>query len=160
MDTVNRGQRGGLFSIPLGLTVGDPSTYYQRDRKNENEVGLKRSFANHRGKTTTTDTFNKLVSNAIGDPYQDSGKYFLRSESGKKAHAGPFNPSGRGNRMLGPIELTQEKEFKEHFARSPIKTYKWLATKTHTSSFAKTPYTEDAYERKEDMRRLDYKRRA
>jgi hypothetical protein len=47
-------------------------------------------FANDRGRATTTDTFEKLVSNAIGDQYQDAGKYFLRLDAGKKSLHGPF----------------------------------------------------------------------
>lgn len=69
MDAVTRGQRGGLFSIPIGLTIGDSSTNYQKDRRDEKEIGKNRKFANNRGTSVTTDPFNKLVSNAIGDPY-------------------------------------------------------------------------------------------
>lgn len=31
-----------------------------------------------------TETFNKLVSNAIGDEYQDAGQYFLRKDNKPK----------------------------------------------------------------------------
>ena len=96
MDKSHKGQRGGLFSLPLSLTIGDSSTYYQKDRRAASLIGKKKGFGNDRGKTSTTDPFNKLISNAIGDPYQDSGKYFLRKEAGKKAHAGSFAPSGKG----------------------------------------------------------------
>ena len=78
MDIVNKGQRGGLFSLPLGLTIGDSSTNYQRDRKAAEEVGKQKGFSNNRGKSTTTEPFGKLYSNAVGDQYQDGGRYFLR----------------------------------------------------------------------------------
>jgi len=63
------GQRLGLFSYAMPLTVGDSSTNYQKDRRPAEEVGRLRSFSNNRGKTSTCETFNKLVSNAIGDEY-------------------------------------------------------------------------------------------
>lgn len=160
MDAITRGQRGGLFSIPLGNTIGDPSTNYQKDRRDEREIGKSRKFANNRGRVNTTDPFNKLVSNAIGDPYNDAGKYFLRSESGKKALSGPFNPSGKGNKLLGHIQHTMEKEFIPHHPGPNAQSQKWLTTKNQASAFGQVPYVEDAYERKEDLRRLDYKRRA
>ena len=69
MEAQGRGQRGGLFSIPLGLTIGDGSTNYQKDRRESEECGRLKGFANERGRATTTDTFNKLSSNAIGDSY-------------------------------------------------------------------------------------------
>jgi hypothetical protein len=78
------GQRLGLFSYPMALTVGDASTNYQKDRRPAEEVGKLKSFSNNRGKSTTTETFGKLISNAIGDEYRDP-KYFLRSEAGSKS---------------------------------------------------------------------------
>lgn len=64
--------------MPMSLTVGDASTNYQCDRRKASEVGRMRNFANNRGKSTTTDTFNKLESNAVGDEFVDPGQYFLR----------------------------------------------------------------------------------
>lgn len=78
------GQRLGLFSYPMPLTIGDSSTNYQKDKRPKEEIGKKRGFINNRGKSTCSDTFNKLVSNAVGDEYRDPGKYFLRSEAGTK----------------------------------------------------------------------------
>ena len=159
IEAQTKGQRGGLFSIPINLTVGDASTNYQCDRKAADKVGKSRSFANGRGRATTTDTFNKLVSNAIGDEYNDSGRYFLRQNAGKKAIAGPFAPSGKG-KLVRKSEFSHMKEF-DHKQPGPKSTFKNCTTSTHTGSFQKMiPYIEDAYERKEDMRRLDYQRRA
>lgn len=76
--------------MPLSLTVGDASTNYQCDKRDPQIIGKNKMFANDRGRATTTDTFEKLVSNAIGDQYQDAGKYFLRSDAGKKSLHGPF----------------------------------------------------------------------
>ena len=134
MDAVARGHRGGLFSIPLGTTIGDTSTFYARDRKNEDETGKKRGFANGRGRINTTDPFNKITSNAIGDPYQDAGKYHLRSTSGLKAHAGPFNPSGSGGKLLGPIQMTDKREFPLHQPGPNNNSKRWLASNTKTNS--------------------------
>ena len=71
MDARQRalGQRLGLFSHPICLTVGDASTNYQKDRRPAQEIGKLKKFSNHRGKSTTAETFNKLISNAIGDEY-------------------------------------------------------------------------------------------
>lgn len=68
MDSRTRsGQRLGLFSSALPLTVGDASTNYQCERRPKEEVGRLRNFSNNRGSKTVTDTFNKLQSNAVGD---------------------------------------------------------------------------------------------
>lgn len=70
MDARTRsGQRLGLFSYPMALTVGDASTNYQKERRPAEEIGKLKNFSNNRGKSTTQATFNKLESNAIGDEY-------------------------------------------------------------------------------------------
>lgn len=78
------GQRLGLFSQAMPLTIGDASTNYQCDRRPAELIGKQRNFSNSRGRITCGETFNPLLSNAIGDEYRDTGKYFLRSEAGKK----------------------------------------------------------------------------
>ena len=105
----NQGQRLGLFSYPMGLTVGDSSTNYQKDRRPASEIGKLKGFANSRGKSTCSDTFNKLVSNAIGDEFQDPGKYFLRTSSAKK----PFRQSG-AQKLVRHSEFAHMKEYDEH----------------------------------------------
>jgi hypothetical protein len=57
--TVNT-QRLGLFSYPMGLTVGDSSSYYDCPRRPAEEIGRLKGFLNSRGKKSTTDTFGKL----------------------------------------------------------------------------------------------------
>jgi hypothetical protein len=59
----------------------------------------------------------------------------LRSESGKKALSGPFNPSGKGNKLLGITQHTMPKEFFLHQPGPPNEAYKWLTTKKQASSF-------------------------
>ena len=113
MDVVTKGQRGGLFSLPLGLTIGDSSTNYQRDRKAAEEVGRSRGFSNNRGKSTTAEPFGKLQSNAVGDPYEDTGRYFLRTTAGKKKIAGPFVSSGNG-KLIKHSEFMHLKDYKNH----------------------------------------------
>jgi hypothetical protein len=53
------------------------------------------------------------------------------------------------------------KEFNNRTAGSPERTYKNCAITRSPGSFQKkTAYVDDAYERREDMRKLDYQRRA
>lgn len=63
------GQRQGMFSSALPLTVGDKSSYYDVARKPAEEVGKVRAFSNNRGMKTTAECFGKFTSNAIGDEY-------------------------------------------------------------------------------------------
>ncbi len=154
------GQRLGLFSHPICLTVGDASTNYQKDRRPAQEIGKMKNFSNNRGKSTTTETFNKLVSNAIGDEYQDVGKYFLRTDAGKKSISSrSFKPSG-GHKLVKNSEFKHQKEYDIHQPGSRKVPVNFLARSTSDSFQKKFMYTEDAYERKEDMRKLDYQRRA
>jgi len=103
----------------MPLTVGDASTNYQKDRRPAKDIGKIRSFSTNRGKNTTTETFNKLVSNAIGDEYQDPGKYFLRSDAGKRSISNKtFKPSGNGH-LTKHSEFVHLKEYDCHVAGSP-----------------------------------------
>lgn len=53
------------------------------------------------------------------------------------------------------------KEYDEHHAGPNLNSVRNCSTTKYPGSFQKLiPYIEDAYERKEDMRRLDYQRRA
>jgi hypothetical protein len=106
------GQRLGLFSYPMPLTVGDSSTNYQKDRRPAEQIGKLKGFSNNRGKSTTTETFGRLVSNAIGDEYRDP-KYFLRSEAGKKSISNKsFKSSGNGH-LTKHSEFVHMKEYDE-----------------------------------------------
>lgn len=154
------GQRLGLFSYPMALTVGDASTNYQKDRRAAKEIGKLKGFANSRGKSTTTDTFNKLVSNAIGDEYRDPGQYFLRTEnSAKNTSSNSFRQSGC-QKLVRHSEFKHMKEFDEHKPGPKNTPIGFNARSTSENFQKKIQYVEDAYERKEDMRKLDYQRRA
>ena len=65
------GQRHGLFSGAVPLTIGDTSSFYDCARRPAEEVGKQRSFSNNRGMQTTAEPFGKFASNAIGDEYAD-----------------------------------------------------------------------------------------
>lgn len=73
---------------------------------------------NNRGKSTVTQTFGKLYSNAVGDQYVDPGKNFLRTGAGKKAIAGPFAPSG-ANKKVVHSEFEHMKEYNNREHGSP-----------------------------------------
>ena len=127
-------------------------------------MGKLKNFSNNRGKSTTTETFNKLVSNAVGDEYQDPGQYFLRKDAGKRAVSNQcFKPSG-GHKLVAHSEFAHMKEYDEHRPGPRNAPTNFLTRSTYELFQKKTvggvTYTEDAYERKEDMRKLDYQRRA
>ena len=94
----------------MALTVGDSSTNYQKDRRPAEEVGRLRGFSNNRGKSTTAETFGKLVSNAIGDEYQDP-KYNLRTEAGTKTISKSSFKSGGNGKLVRHSEFIHMKEY-------------------------------------------------
>lgn len=150
------GQRLGMFSQAMPLTIGDASTNYQCDRRPKEIIGKQRNFSNSRGRITCGETFNPLVSNAIGDEYRDTGKYFLRSEAGKKSISkSAFRPGGAQVKVKHS-EFLHLKEFADHHP-GPLHTpVNFMARSTYEAFQKKNMYTEDAFERKEDMRKLDY----
>ena len=98
-------------------------------------------------------TFGKFISNCEGDPYQDPGKYNLRSKS---VAAKPFVTSQAGRTIKKsefkyidngpPLRPTPEK--KPRFAtRTKYEPF---------SSFSQIGYTPDPYERKDDIKREEY----
>lgn len=103
-----------MFSYPMSLTVGDHSTNYQKDRRPAEQIGKLKNFTNNRGKSTCSETFGRLESNAIGDEYQDVGKYFLRTEKKPQAKS-IFKPSG-GHKLTKHSEFVHQKEYDEHHA--------------------------------------------
>jgi len=117
-------------------------------------------MVNNRGKSVTTQPFNKLTTLAVGDEYQDSGKYFLRTHMGKNKIAGPFAPSGK-NKTVRHSEFEHMVEY-DHSTPKPLKMSnpQAIARRTPECFQKKISYMEDNYERKEDMRKLDYQRRA
>jgi len=49
-NRAQKGQRQGLFSQACPLTIGDPSTNYQKDRRPKEEIGKLKNFSNSRGR--------------------------------------------------------------------------------------------------------------
>jgi hypothetical protein len=155
MDHIAKGQRGGYFSMPMSLTIGDSSTHYHKQRRDEKEIGRVRAVSVNRGKNASTQPFEKLKSLAVGDEYQDAGKYFLRTEAGKKKIGGSFAPAGSG-KTVRTSEFEHMKEY-EFSTPGPKKIPKQVSSRRTPECFSKKlMYIEDAYERKEDMRKLDY----
>ena len=99
-----------MFSSAMPLTVGDASTDYQKERRPAHEIGKLRNFSNTRGKTTCSETFGKLESNAIGDEYIDPGQYFLRKGAKSIQPSKTFKPSG-GPKLTKHSEFEHKKEF-------------------------------------------------
>lgn len=85
---------------------------------------------------------------------------FLRGEAGTKCLSDKtFKPSG-GHKLVKNSEFQHMKEFnipEKGLKNTPIN---FMARSTSESFQKKFKYTEDAYERKEDFRKLDYQRRA
>ena len=154
------GQRGGLFSHPQPLTVGDSSTNYQCERRPKDSIGKMRNFSVYRGKSTTTDTFGKLETNAVGDEFVDPGRYFLRENAGKRSVSSRcFKPNGN-HKLTRHSEFVHMKEYDEHQPGPKNQPVNFMARSTYEPFQKGFAYTEDAFERKEDMRKLDYQRRA
>jgi len=146
--------------MPVSLTVGDSSTCYQTFRKERHEVGQNRRISVNPCKgTTATEGFGKFESNALGDPYVDPGKYFnsLRKPRSNSALSKPFLTSS--NKKIRKSEF-------EYIplgppARPNPETAPRFATRVKPelfTSFNKLGYTEDPYERKQDMNRDEYAR--
>ena len=146
--------------MPVSLTVGDSSTCYQTFRKERHEVGQNRRISVNPCKgTTATEGFGKFESNALGDPYVDPGKYnnSLRKPRSHSALSKPFLTSS--NKKIRKSEF-------EYIplgppARPNPETAPRFATRVKPepfTSFNKLGYTEDPYERKQDLNRDEYAR--
>ena len=123
-------------------------------------IGKQRNFSVYRGKTVTTDTFGKLETNAVGDEFVDPGQYFLRKEAGKRSISSKcFKPSG-GHKLVKHSEFLHMKEYDNHHPGPKNAPVNFMSRSTYEPFQKGFAYTEDAYERKEDMRKLDYQRRA
>lgn len=116
----------------------------------------------------TKDTFEKeLKSNAIGDEFVDPGQYFLRKPDnnsklkkqavmvgGSVSHSNIFNYSGSNKKV-------RHSEF-EHLHNGPAPRAtpepkkNFLTRFTYETFQKKIPYTEDLYENKEELIKMDY----
>lgn len=145
--------------MPVGLTVGDASTCYQTYRKERHEVGLNRGMTVN-GCKNSKSTFGNFQSNALGDPYQDPGKY---------------NGSLRGARSASQqakpafLACSNKKVRKSEFEYIPLGPPKRpvpesaprFATRVKAEPFTNTNqmgYSEDPYERRQDIGRDEYAR--
>jgi len=74
-DIRSQQQRNGMFTMPLGLTIGDNSTCYATFRKERKDVGAIKpmSVGPCRKIGNLNSTFEPIRSNAVGDPYVDAG---------------------------------------------------------------------------------------
>lgn len=167
-DIRSQKQRNGLFSMPLGVTIGDGSTNYQTYRKERHEVGAVKPYTvNPCG--DTKQTFGKLESNAIGNPYVDPGQYDLRKPGPRGAGTGCINSTMRSQSMdktfkySGSQKLVRRSEF-EHMHNGPPKKVEPETKKGFLTSSVPEPFTNmntigysiEPYERKQDMERTEY----
>jgi hypothetical protein len=121
--------------------------------KEKSEVGKLKQVINNpsRGRL---DTFEKLKSNAIGDAFVDPGQYYLRrSDDGSKSTS-VFRQSGC-NKKVRHSEF-EHKHNGPPQRNDPEKRKNFLTRSTYELFQKKSPYTEDLYENKEDMKRNDY----
>lgn len=137
--------------MPIALTIGDESTNYQTKRKNATDCGKTKDMIINPSRRCG-DTFTKLQSNCIGDPYIDPGQYYLRR--GTSAQPRPFMPSGSN-------KLVKKSEF-EHMHNGPAKRREsesrpgFFNRKNYLPFTSKIEYICDPYERKQDNEREKY----
>ena len=142
--------------MPVGLTIGDSSTNYQTFRKERHEVGQNRAMTINRCKDSKS-TFGNFTSNALGDPYVDPGKYngSLRKPRSNSQISKPF--LAQSNRKV------RHSEFEYKPLGPPSRPVPESAPRFGTrvkaepfTSLNKMGYSEDPYERKQDMNRDEY----
>lgn len=147
--------------MPVSLTVGDASTCYQTFRKERHEVGLNKGMTINKCRgTTATEGFGKFESNALGDPYVDPGKFNgslrkPRSNSVSTNHMTPFSTTSN--------KKVRKSEF-EYIPLGPAdrptpETAPRFATRVKADPFTslnKLGYSEDPYERRQDLGRDEY----
>mmetsp|Transcript_31673 Transcript_31673/g.41940 ORF Transcript_31673/g.41940 Transcript_31673/m.41940 type:complete len:130 (+) Transcript_31673:55-444(+) len=88
-DLMGSKPRNALFSMPASLTAGDTSNCYQTFRKERHEVGLNKGMTINQCRGAK-ETFGNFKSNALGDPFQDPGQYFLRKPRSTSTKPRPF----------------------------------------------------------------------
>ena len=143
--------------MPLGITIGDSSTVYQTFRKEKHQVGLKKGMSVARAKGAK-ETFGRFQSNAVGDPYQDPGKYnaHLRRTNAKTPL--PFTTSS--NKKVRRSEFPYIEQGPPQ--RSIPETAPRFATRVKNEPFTnlnKLGYSMDPYERKQEQGSAEYAQR-
>ena len=144
--------------MPLGLTIGDSSTVYKTFRKERHEVGLKRGISVAKAKGPR-ETFGRFSSNALGDPFQDAGKY---NGSLRKTKSKPVLPPFKttGNRKIRRSEFPYIEQGPPK--RPEPETAPRFGTRVKAEPFTnlnQIGYRVDPYERKKDFTRVEYAQR-
>jgi len=120
----------------------------------------------------TKNTFEKLKSNAIGNPYVDPGQYDLRKPGPRGAGTGHINTTMRSQSQpagvkpftySGSQKLVRRSEF-EHMHNGPparptpdpLPGFLNSKVPEPFTSMNKIGYSEEPYERKEDQARAEY----
>jgi hypothetical protein len=133
--------------------------------KEKDECGKTKSIVNNPCRKST-ETFAKFVSNANGDPYVDPGTFNkqLRGSTPQKRpqSAKPFKSAHPGNRSVKNSEFEHKdcNDPKGAYNLTPfVKRPGGFYNKKNSESFTNViKYTEDPYERKQDMERQEYAR--
>ena len=110
----------------------------------------------------SNETFGHFISNGIGDPYVDPGKYNLRGSSTaiKKPFVnmhGPRTVRKSEFEHQSPVRMTRTGEVQKGMSDTKRGFYNRKTTEPFTSLNG-VGYVEDPYERKEDLGRDDYAR--
>ena len=135
-----------MFSMPVGLAVGDDSMCYQTYRRERNQVGLNKKMSVNQCKGAK-ETFGTFASNALGDPFIDPGQYNLRKPRAASAKPRPF------------VTCSNKKVRKSEFENMPLgppkrpvpESAKRFGTRVKADPFTQFKnigYSEDPYERK------------
>lgn len=135
-----------MFSMPVGLTVGDSSTCYQTYRKERNQVGLNKGMTVNQCRGAK-ETFGNFQSNALGDPFIDPGQYYLRKPRPASATPRPFLTSG--NKKVRKSEFENKPQGPP--SRGRPETAARFGTRVKADPFThfnNIGYSEDPYERK------------
>lgn len=141
--------------------------YIVNKGRERSECGKIKSILNNPSRGTK-DTFEKdLKSNAIGDEFVDPGQYFLRKPDnnsrlkkqavnvgGSVSHSNIFNYSG-SNKKVKHSEF-QHLHNGAALRATPEPKKNFLTRFTYETFQKKIPYTEDLYENKEELIKMDY----
>ena len=141
--------------------------YIVNQGRERSECGKIKSILNNPSRGTK-DTFERdLKSNAIGDEFVDPGQYFLRKPDnnsrlkkqavnvgGSVSHSNIFNYSG-SNKKVKHSEF-QHLHNGPALRATPEPKKNFLTRFTYETFQKKIPYTEDLYENKEELIKMDY----
>lgn len=145
----------------MPLTVGDGSTCYQTYRKNHDEVGRNKSVAVNPCRTSN-EMFSRFNTNAIGDPFKDPGSFNKSLRSSSPKLFSPFKTQGNKTVRKSEFNYIESDEPKgSHALRTFTGRFGGFYNRKTAEPFTtlnKIGYTEEPYERKEDLQREEYSR--